>query len=581
MTKEEKIELQREQISSLISKYSQKELFIGDKSAIKEINDAVTRVFQLEIQSLGKKFDPNNLEENDISLELLKDAKPGYEGACHMNVVRDEDGNAVGKRYSIAINMSTFYDKLSSYRKEDRIAGCKYLFRDVFHEIRHYRQDLMMESGVSSKETLMFVRDQIMSNYLNKFYSEDEITGNYHEYSLETDAEATAFSQYVSVMGEEDTEFEKIRDTKIAEHVLSRYKIDTESYDGHYYNSNGLQERDDATVSVMDEILQNKDELELLEIFPILQKEYNPDGSKKTIKQLIQNMNKEKQDLLSTNEFSDIEKDELITSCEEMYTELIYRQIEREEDEQLREAVEFCGKDAISEILKMMQVQLEKEKNKKIQVAENLRDVKTDGSSFVIKRNRKGTMQIEENGRYRTIFIDEMIQNINPDVKDEIINYCGRPQTLRELVHISFKQWIPESGMYVLKDGTPITVKDFIEKKIPEIKDIGLARNFLKETVLSEPDAEYVMTCNRLEKYYGKKNDKLDQIYRDLNKGEHIEERTGESLPISTGVEDSLKNIAINQKARDIKQGSTEIKTTFMELDSPMQTKEDSKNLDD
>lgn len=572
MTNEEKIALQREQISKLITKYSSREISIYDKEELSELKQIITRIFQLEIKGMGRTFEIDNPENNDITLDIVNGRIDEDKGACHTRFIRDENGKFIGKEHSITINIQPIIKDLGSFNEKTRILGCKNLLRAIFHEVRHYRQELMVNTNVSSKEGLMFAKDNILTKYLRDFYSHDEKTGNYEEFSIETDAEAAAYSQIVDVMGEIDEKSEKDRDKKIAENVLARYKIDTQSYDGkYYYNSNGLKERSDATAEVIDDFFADGQFLEYLEILPILKKEYNDNGSRKTISQLIGNMKAEKEDLLSTSDFSDIERDELIKSCEQMYTELIYRRIERDNERQINDAIELYGEEYISDILIMMQGHLLDEKNNKINVANKYREVKKDGRSYVNPINRRGITQIEEDGEIRTVTIHELSELIEPEIANRIVNIGTGDKTFSRFVRENFKRYIPTSGMYVLKDGSKISVKDFIESKFFEEGEFKNLISNIGDIVLSEPDAEYALTCERFEEYYGKKIDKLGELQQSISR----ETPTQESLQIATGINNSINNIAVTKKVRDISQGNSEIKATYKEFETQTHTIEE------
>ena len=129
------------------------------------------------------------------------------------------------------------------------------------------------------------------------------------------------------------------------------------------YESNGLQERDDVTVPILDDLISVRGKTEILREYPILQKEYNLDGTKKSAIDLIKNMKDEIQDISQNSELSNKEKEQLIKDGQEMYYELIYRRIEKGTPEQIAELVTQIGKDESKEIFERIshyfQIQLE------------------------------------------------------------------------------------------------------------------------------------------------------------------------------------------------------------------------------
>lgn len=63
---------------------------------------------------------------------------------------------------------------------------------------------------------------------------------------------------------------------------IKGYKANIDSKDGKvHYNSGGFKEKDDVIIPIIDSIICERGLTDTLLMFPILQKEYNLDGSKK------------------------------------------------------------------------------------------------------------------------------------------------------------------------------------------------------------------------------------------------------------------------------------------------------------
>ena len=91
----QKVEKEKQIISSVFNYFKNTRLAEGDKQGIEFLKDATTQIFTLEMEEMGKKFSPKNLEtENDIilKLEINKDKK-NTGGNFDQNFISDNSKN--------------------------------------------------------------------------------------------------------------------------------------------------------------------------------------------------------------------------------------------------------------------------------------------------------------------------------------------------------------------------------------------------------------------------------------------------------------------------------------------------------
>ena len=71
MSNNKKIELQREQITSFMNYFKDHRLDFNDTELLKKMQNAITRVFQLEIEELGYSYNPNRDDsENTFRIKI-------------------------------------------------------------------------------------------------------------------------------------------------------------------------------------------------------------------------------------------------------------------------------------------------------------------------------------------------------------------------------------------------------------------------------------------------------------------------------------------------------------------------------
>lgn len=197
-----------------------------------------------------------------------------------------------------------FNEYVLKNQKETPIDPFVSILDNVFHELHHMRQDLMARTGVSSYISLIYAKEDFIKE------REPEVYGkNHNAMRIEEDAEIESVKKRQEVcaldrrLQKQYSSFHKIGDTKI--------------------------QRDDFAFDMFDKLMKEEDNRYILKVYPVLQKEYNEDGTKKSLNQLLENMKLEIEETLNMDSLSDSEKDTLIKDCKGMYFEILHREMKK------------------------------------------------------------------------------------------------------------------------------------------------------------------------------------------------------------------------------------------------------------
>lgn len=252
MTREEKINAQREEIKRVFDYFKGNQLDTSNQQVMSMIQDAITRVFQLEVEEMGYTFDPNG--SNNTFKLTIENSKDISQRGSNRNTRNIKDGELVVSTPHIMYNLAALCNGLESNDEATRLTACKNMFKTVFHEIQHHRQELMTATTVSSKESMMYARDSALHKYLDRsFYSRDGVIGNYTEFSTENNANEVGYRQLLETLGIRDEETSRLGDIESGRFNTNRYKAKVTSFDGKsYFDSDGLQERSDVAVPILD-----------------------------------------------------------------------------------------------------------------------------------------------------------------------------------------------------------------------------------------------------------------------------------------------------------------------------------------
>ena len=322
---------------------------------------AIKGIFKLEVEELGYKYNPNaKNNENEFLLTFIDYVQSNNSGEYSTPVEENLP--------EVIIYEDELYDGLENEDPKKRLKVCKELFKVIFHEIQHHRQYLMTQLNVSNKEALIYAKEFCMQEILeDSFSSIDEDKGNYDWFITENNANIVARKKYKAITRENDS----MLDFKIID-------LEDSFYNGVYvlnakerfgeirFKHRGVLERNDAAVKVLDKTITS----DYIKFYPILQKEYNLNGSRKRAIQLIKNLNIEIMEISSMDKLDENIKQMLITDTKEMYYEIIYKALEKNPLINIYEMEETLGIDKSNKLLEEMREYFDREllkrRNKKL-----------------------------------------------------------------------------------------------------------------------------------------------------------------------------------------------------------------------
>jgi len=567
MTREEKINAQREEITRVFDYFKDNQLDTSNQQVMSMIQNAITRVFQLEVEEMGYTFDPNG-SNNTFKLTLENNRNSGKRGA-NEHIRSIQNGELVVSTPHIKYNLANLCNGLENADEGTRLTACKNMFKTVFHEIQHHRQELMTATTVSSKEAMMYARDMVLHKYLDKsFYSRDGVTGNYTEFSAENNANEVGYRQLLETLGIRDEETARLGDIESGRFNTNRYKAKVTSFDGKsYFDSEGLQERSDVAVPILDKLIGDRGMTDILKLYPILQKEFNMDGTKKNAVDLIRSMQSEVSDISQMQDISDKDRKKLTRDSQEMYYELIYNALEKSTPEQIQELASQIGKDECKELFEKMglyfQIELENRTGKSARMA-----AAQEKLGAFIEPSNNGTIMVEENGKKSFLTVEQFIDTIDGEMLKKTFKVPGKGEVSAEdFIKKNCFKYLAQDGKMTLKDGTTLTAKQYVEQymlQMGELRQDYPPSKLVEDTVQSQdPWKIHQQTQERLITYYEDKKhfiaDVGDMVASDRTQSTPIEEKKSPVKPTPEQIASNMQWVKNFMKAYDL----TESKTSY------------------
>ena len=278
---------------------------------IEKIRGWISRIVELEAQEMGYKTRVILGEINKEKLRRMEDKEELILRFSRSNI-DDEIGYFavdISKYFptprvpELYIN-ENFHEYVLENHKDTPIDPFICICDNVFHELRHMRQYLMALTSVSSYISLIYAKEELIISEYSKFYEK-----NHNSMRMEEDANIEAVKNWQEVY-EPGRRSQKL--------YSSFHKIGITK-----------KQRDDFACDMFDKLIKKEDNKYILKVFPVLQKEYNEDGAKKSLTQLLENMKLEIEEILNADGLSDSEKDILMKDCKGMYFEILYREMKK------------------------------------------------------------------------------------------------------------------------------------------------------------------------------------------------------------------------------------------------------------
>lgn len=206
----------------------------------------------------------------------------------------------------------------------------------------------MVRSGISSKETLQYAREFALLELANQneslsalgeFYNQ-----NHDSFLIENNANATSIAMFL----------EAVKDRGFMETVYINAKLGMQNANIAYSLNPEIQD-------IIDNKIEPYIDANLLTIYHALQKQYNMDGTRKSSKQLVSALISELDEISTNKDLDETEKCARTKDCNEMYYELIYKALKKENPslEDIEELNEIYGNDnLISDIKQYFEEQI-------------------------------------------------------------------------------------------------------------------------------------------------------------------------------------------------------------------------------
>lgn len=177
--------------------------------------------------------------------------------------------------YRIMVNPLGIYLRDTTQKKEDIVAK---MFETSYHEMRHVYQNRMIEENkMPNLDVLFWAREFTIHEEYEEYYDT-----NYSAMTIERDARIASKEQTLKSLKKYSS---KIYALKKAE-LLEEIELDKSVKDLSTHRFLGIKEtRDNMTRRMVDEIL--KENPNYIEKYPALKREYNVDGTRKNVIQLL------------------------------------------------------------------------------------------------------------------------------------------------------------------------------------------------------------------------------------------------------------------------------------------------------
>lgn len=324
MTREEKERKEKKIISSFITHFSKHKLDINDENELVYIKKALTDVFRLEIEELGYK---------------IKGEETESEKFMELSFINSKDESAGTQQWeAIELNLYELLNDLNSDNKLKRIFSCIIIFQNLFHEIQHQRQDLLIRLNICSRDAMLYAKEQLMCIIMDK----DFYNYNYDSFAMENNADSTARTQIMNLLSRDFSSISiKYRDYEQLLFELAiftnKIRLEPKIFRREKIEREDLFERTIKRIYITEENLSK---------YPILSKEYKVDAHfgilRRSSLELIKNMKNEINQILRINDLSSDEKQILIREIKSAYFEMIYRSLYsefRKKDERINDGL--------------------------------------------------------------------------------------------------------------------------------------------------------------------------------------------------------------------------------------------------
>lgn len=453
------------------------------KEDIAMVKDSLTEIFNLELELYG-------IDSSEIELKFSDDED--FSGNFSFARYYDEKKRRyVDDKCKITINLGLAFEYIN-YGTRSRLFSMKGLLNTLLHELEHFIQYKRLVMNMSSPDNLMFTKEFIYSDLLDDYY--DLYKDNHDSFSIESDAKRKSNSTLVQFL-----DFKKeraIEDVTVrnVDYHLSGLIVENDNKKYKYNKTDYINYKTDSVI---------EKHLELLDKFPILKKEYNEDGSKKTINSLVISMYKELSKINSLN-IDDNSKSLLINDMCNMYYELIYRRLD--ENDEIMSSIKVIGKDNFKMILDSISEYYRQKRIELSNLSKRKYDIKT---------------ALSHDSDYLSQYNNYLIEDVTPqgirvydreEYIDKYVNLDDIPYNLMSAIINRF----PKEGYYILHNGSRVSINEFIRDYLkPNINPkttrkelLGIYKTFVKPSI----EEDYRVELETINSEYQTKRSNIDRV---------------------------------------------------------------------
>ena len=462
-------EAEKQEIKELLDYFADNKMNPNDQLLFQHIIEKkLIKIMKMELDNLdiGIKFDPENTESQDNDITLSFKRQPDNIDENNFNGLVTAGGFRPafnGIKPNITIHSYLQQKGLQSDDPKIRMYSCEHIFYVLFHELRHYKQYLMAQQQVSSKENLAFGRDFVLASYMYDFYKD-----NYDAFAIENDANLMAGNRIQELLGENEF-YMRSRFLYEGELNTGRYKYNEIDEYGKRHTKKRV--RDDAAEIFIDYLICDQKLKQVFDIAPILNKEYNSDDfTKKTLPQLLTDMKEEQEELSNVDSISEEERNELLQDSKEMYYEIIFKQLLSLKKGEISNVLKVISMDEFKCLLEDMKQYFDKENKLKVRKAEKMyMTQRTSGefpSLYFVKKNplkkfRKKSKRLDNYYDSKKLVINK-VEEFLKEIEDKT------QEQLQQRLTNDFKNYLK-----VRKDQEEYNVKEvasMINKNTKEIE---------------------------------------------------------------------------------------------------------------
>ena len=393
-------------------------------------------IFKLEVTYLGYRYSKKKARNNNIAFETKR---------------RIDDITLGQFKYKDVVPSIVLYTEHENYFQifssdpKRRVEALGQFLNTLFHELRHLKQYMLTQENISNKNVLRNAKEFLIvtskKENLIKLYKE-----NHNDFAIEADAKIKANNKLKSLL---TTDYLKVDENFNMTIYETKRDYNDIVVDDVVYN------RDALISEIIDFQLQKNKDTYFKEM-PILTKEYNPDGTKIKIGELIRTMKTE----LDVAKFIKDEdsRNQIRTDIKELYYELIYNRLEENDQFELYEAINSRSKDEIISLIEEIKEYFNTEKKRTLKLLRK----KCDAELSKYNTHKYGRFPLFNDGKVKINTLNN-IELVNTDDYVKKLTNDDNNQVLDILYNSkAFKSRIPNYGTYVLKNNSKISVNAFV-----------------------------------------------------------------------------------------------------------------------